>query len=29
MLFLKKQGAEFASKYPKIARRLGYNQGGV
>ncbi|EEW3310746.1 type VI secretion system baseplate subunit TssF [Escherichia coli] len=27
LAFLKKQGAEFASKYPKIARRLGYNKG--
>ncbi|AKC15921.1 type VI secretion protein (plasmid) [Escherichia coli] len=27
LFFLKKQGIEFAKKYPKIARRLGYNQG--
>ncbi|EFG4029106.1 type VI secretion system baseplate subunit TssF [Escherichia coli] len=27
LAFLKKQGTEFARKYPKIARRLGYNQG--
>lgn len=25
--YLKKQGDEFSRKYPKIARRLGYNQG--
>ncbi|EDA3267905.1 type VI secretion system baseplate subunit TssF [Salmonella enterica subsp. enterica serovar Bovismorbificans] len=27
LLFLKKHGDEFSKKYPKIARRLGYNQG--
>lgn len=27
LLFLKKHGNEFSKKYPKIARRLGYNQG--
>ncbi|HCD6813831.1 TPA: type VI secretion system baseplate subunit TssF, partial [Escherichia coli] len=27
LIFLKKQGVEFARKYPKIARRLGYTQG--
>ncbi|HAY4642712.1 TPA: hypothetical protein JQ369_004058 [Escherichia coli] len=29
LAFLRKQGIEFAKKYPKVARRLGYNQGGV
>ena len=28
LAFLRKQGIEFAKKYPKVARRLGYNQGG-
>ncbi|QCJ14423.1 hypothetical protein FA026_18060 [Escherichia coli] len=29
LAFLRKQGIEFAKKYPKVARRLGYNQGGL
>ena len=27
LLFLKRHGVEFSRRYPKIARRLGYNQG--